>query len=171
MSKERWTPRQKEAIAARGGNLLVAAAAGAGKTSVLVERIISYLKDRENPIDVDRLLVVTFTNAAAAQMREKIGRELTRGLGAGSDPDVGRQAGHDPVARVVELECGHDRRPRLAVWRRQFGVARHRWRNRFLAVKPVEKLVELLAALSAVEVQFPRKRRPAADHFIQDDAK
>jgi ATP-dependent helicase/nuclease subunit A len=82
VSKERWTPQQQEAIAARGGNLLVAAAAGAGKTSVLVERIISYLKDRDNPIDVDRLLVVTFTNAAAAQMREKIGRELTRELNA-----------------------------------------------------------------------------------------
>ena len=82
MSKERWTPQQQEAIAARDGNLLVAAAAGAGKTSVLVERIISYLKDQDNPIDVDRLLVVTFTNAAAAQMREKIGRELTRELNA-----------------------------------------------------------------------------------------
>ncbi|NLK52438.1 MAG: UvrD-helicase domain-containing protein [Syntrophomonadaceae bacterium] len=75
-----WTPQQTEAIQTRGCNLLVAAAAGAGKTSVLVERIITQLKDPAPAMDVDRLLVVTFTNAAAAQMREKIGRELENEL-------------------------------------------------------------------------------------------
>lgn len=65
-----------EAISCRGGNLLVSAAAGAGKTSVLVERIIRRITCRDNPVDVDRLLVVTFTNAAAAEVRERIGRAL-----------------------------------------------------------------------------------------------
>lgn len=65
-----WTKEQQAAIDARGSNLLVAAAAGSGKTAVLVERIIQIiLKDR---IDIDKLLIVTFTNAAAGEMRERI---------------------------------------------------------------------------------------------------
>ncbi|HQE66678.1 MAG TPA: helicase-exonuclease AddAB subunit AddA [Bacillota bacterium] len=61
-------------------NLLVSAAAGAGKTAVLVERIIRKITHAENPVDIDRLLVVTFTNAAAAEMRERIGAALSRVL-------------------------------------------------------------------------------------------
>ena len=72
-----WTDEQLEAIESRGRNLLVAAAAGAGKTSVLVERIVRRITDPDQPVDVDRLLVVTFTNAAAAEMRERISRALT----------------------------------------------------------------------------------------------
>lgn len=68
-----WTAEQKSAIEKRGCNLLVAAAAGAGKTAVLVERIIEKIIDADNPVDIDRLLVVTFTNAAASEMRERIG--------------------------------------------------------------------------------------------------
>ncbi len=75
MSKK-WTNEQLEAVKSRFGNLLVAAAAGAGKTSVLVERIISRVTGQAHPVDVDRLLVVTFTNAAAAEMRDRIGRAL-----------------------------------------------------------------------------------------------
>ncbi|OZM58210.1 helicase-exonuclease AddAB subunit AddA [Lottiidibacillus patelloidae] len=71
-----WTNEQQAAIDARGTNTLVAAAAGSGKTAVLVEHIISYLTDKDNPIDVDRLLVVTFTNAAAAEMKKRIGEAL-----------------------------------------------------------------------------------------------
>lgn len=73
-----WTQEQKEAISSRGGNLLVAAAAGSGKTAVLVERIIRRITDRTDPADADRLLVVTFTNAAAAEMRDRIGQALAR---------------------------------------------------------------------------------------------
>lgn len=73
-----WTDEQLEAVSGREGNLLVAAAAGAGKTSVLVERIIRRITDPVNPVDVDRLLVVTFTNAAASEVRERIGRALAR---------------------------------------------------------------------------------------------
>lgn len=76
MSKTSWTPEQLEAINQKGCNLLVAAAAGAGKTAVLVERIIRRITDPRNPVDIDRLLVVTFTNAAATEMRERIGEAL-----------------------------------------------------------------------------------------------
>jgi len=67
-----WTAEQLEAIGASGCDLLVSAAAGSGKTAVLVERMIRKIADDRNPTDVDRLLVVTFTNAAAAEMRERI---------------------------------------------------------------------------------------------------
>ena len=72
MSKTRWTKEQQDVINSRGGNLLVAAAAGSGKTAVLVERIITMITDPINPIDIDKLLVVTFTNAAAAEMKERV---------------------------------------------------------------------------------------------------
>ncbi|WP_217597123.1 UvrD-helicase domain-containing protein [Cohnella sp. GbtcB17] len=68
----RWTAEQWAAIAADGRHLLVAAAAGSGKTAVLVERIISRIADEANPLDVDALLVATFTKAAAAEMKERI---------------------------------------------------------------------------------------------------
>ena len=59
---------------------MVAAAAGAGKTAVLVERIIRKITDSQNPVDIDRLLVVTFTNAAATEMKERIGDALSSAL-------------------------------------------------------------------------------------------
>ena len=68
----KWTEEQQSAIESNGQNLLLSAAAGSGKTAVLVERIISRITDGENPIDADKLLVVTFTNAAANEMRERI---------------------------------------------------------------------------------------------------
>ena len=67
-----WTDEQWQAISSRGQDILVAAAAGSGKTAVLVKRIIQRITDQEDPIDLDRLLVVTFTNAAAAGMKQKI---------------------------------------------------------------------------------------------------
>lgn len=76
MAEMKWTKAQQTVIDTRNCNLLVSAAAGSGKTAVLVERILQMITDQANPIDVDRLLVVTFTNAAAAQMREKISRAL-----------------------------------------------------------------------------------------------
>ena len=75
-----WTEEQVRAISEGRCNLLVSAAAGAGKTAVLVERIIRKITHAENPVDIDRLLVVTFTNAAAAEMRERIGAALSRVL-------------------------------------------------------------------------------------------
>ena len=70
MSEVKWTKEQLQAITENGTNILVAAAAGSGKTAVLVERIIH--KIIEENIDIDRLLVVTFTNAASAEMRERV---------------------------------------------------------------------------------------------------
>lgn len=75
-----WTKEQRQVIELRGRNLLVSAAAGSGKTAVLVERIIRKITDESHPVDIDRLLVVTFTNAAAAEMRERIGLALARAL-------------------------------------------------------------------------------------------
>lgn len=71
-----WTKEQKQVIESRGSNLLVSAAAGSGKTAVLVERIIRMVTDEDNPTDIDKLLIMTFTNAAAAQMRERIGAAI-----------------------------------------------------------------------------------------------
>lgn len=75
-----WTKAQQKVIDTRNKNLLVSAAAGSGKTAVLVERIISMISEGEDPLDIDRLLVVTFTNAAAAQMRDRIGKALEKKL-------------------------------------------------------------------------------------------
>ncbi len=72
-----YTAEQLQAIHARGGTLLVSAAAGSGKTSVLVERVIERILDREHPCDVDKLLVVTFSNAAAAEMKERVRERLS----------------------------------------------------------------------------------------------
>ncbi|MBQ9887236.1 MAG: UvrD-helicase domain-containing protein [Lachnospiraceae bacterium] len=75
-----WTDGQLKAIELRNRDILVAAAAGSGKTAVLVERIIRMISEGEKPLDIDRLLVVTFTNAAAAQMKERIGAALEKRL-------------------------------------------------------------------------------------------
>lgn len=80
MSDTKWTKEQQQAIDTRHCNLLVAAAAGSGKTAVLVERIIKIITSEEEPVDIDRLLVVTFTNAAAAEMRERIGDAIAKSL-------------------------------------------------------------------------------------------
>lgn len=75
-----WTKEQRQVIDLRGCDMLVSAAAGSGKTAVLVERIISRIMEEREPVDIDRLLVVTFTNAAAAEMRERIREALERKL-------------------------------------------------------------------------------------------
>lgn len=75
-----WTDDQWKAVVANGRDILVAAAAGSGKTAVLVERIIKKIINEENPVDVDRLLVVTFTNAAAQEMKNRIGEALEKVL-------------------------------------------------------------------------------------------
>ncbi|AWC30782.1 helicase-exonuclease AddAB subunit AddA [Bacillus cytotoxicus] len=75
-----WTDDQWKAVVAHGRDILVAAAAGSGKTAVLVERIIKKIINEENPVDVDRLLVVTFTNAAAQEMKNRIGEALEKVL-------------------------------------------------------------------------------------------
>ena len=72
----KWTPQQNNAITARGRNILVSAAAGSGKTAVLVERVIKKITDSKNPVDIDKLLIVTFTNNAASEMKFRITKSL-----------------------------------------------------------------------------------------------
>ena len=77
-----FTPEQSLAIHDRGGALLVSAAAGSGKTRVLTERLIAYVTDRDDPADIDRFLVITYTRAAAAELRDRIMKALADRLGA-----------------------------------------------------------------------------------------
>lgn len=80
-----WTKAQQKVIDTRNKSILVSAAAGSGKTAVLVERIITMISEGEQPLDIDRLLVVTFTNAAATQMKERIGKALDKKLNDNPD--------------------------------------------------------------------------------------
>ena len=82
---EKLTPQQKMAVENRGGNLLVSAAAGSGKTKVLVDRLLSYLTDPVHPADIDSFLIITYTKAAAAELRGKIAAKLSERIA--TDPD------------------------------------------------------------------------------------
>lgn len=72
----KWTSEQKKVIDLRDRDILVSAAAGSGKTAVLVERIVNRICVDNPPVDIDRMLVVTFTKAAAAEMRERVSRAI-----------------------------------------------------------------------------------------------
>ena len=72
----KWTTDQYNSIFATPADIIVSAAAGSGKTQVLTTRIIERIKDSANPVSVDKLLIVTFTKAAAAEMKERIGKAL-----------------------------------------------------------------------------------------------
>ena len=76
----KWTKQQQKVIDLRNRNILVSAAAGSGKTAVLVERIIQKITDEQSPVDVDRLLIVTFTEAAAAEMKDRIREAIEKKL-------------------------------------------------------------------------------------------
>lgn len=104
-----WTNEQQAAIDSRGQTLLLSAAAGSGKTAVLVERIIRRLLDKEYPIDITELLIVTFTKAAAAEMRDRIGTALMKALSETKDPRVERQLALLPSAQISTLHafCQH----------------------------------------------------------------
>ncbi len=100
-----WTKEQRQVIDIRNRNILVSAAAGSGKTAVLVERILARVMDRDDPIDLDRLLVVTFTKAAAAEMKERIGKALEER--AYRDPEnlrLQRQASLLPHAQISTID-------------------------------------------------------------------
>lgn len=80
MSEVKWTKEQRQVIDSRNTNLLVSAAAGSGKTAVLIERIIELILDEKNPIDINKLLVVTFTKLAASEMRERVSKAIEKKL-------------------------------------------------------------------------------------------
>ena len=79
---EKLTPQQKQAVENRGGKLLVSAAAGSGKTKVLVDRLLGYLKDPVDPANLDDFLIITYTKAAASELRGKIAAKLTEAIAA-----------------------------------------------------------------------------------------
>ena len=111
MSEPKWTPAQRAAIEDRGGALLVSAAAGSGKTAVLTERAVRLITDPEHPVDADRLLIVTFTNAAAAELRARIGQALLKRSQA--EPGNGalrRQPKHRGHLQSVHDAIAHARR-------------------------------------------------------------
>lgn len=86
-----WNDSQKQAITVKGSNILVSAAAGSGKTAVLVERIIRRILDPGDPLDLESILVVTFTEAAAGEMRQRIGNALQKELDKDPDNEFLRQ--------------------------------------------------------------------------------
>ncbi len=101
----KWTDEQQAAIESRQANLLVSAAAGSGKTAVLVERIIRLIVEDE--IDIDRLLIVTFTNAAAGEMRERIMNALTKLVADGAENEafLRRQIGLIHRANIMTVHA------------------------------------------------------------------
>ncbi len=113
----KWTAEQKQVIELREKNILVSAAAGSGKTAVLVERIIERITDSKNPVDIDRLLVVTFTKAAAAEMRQRIGDAIEKKREENpEDANLMRQASliHNAQITTIDSFC-------LFVVRNHFG--------------------------------------------------
>ncbi len=109
MGERKWTEKQLDAIETRDRTLLVSAAAGSGKTATLTERIIRSLMDEENPISVDSLLVVTFTNAAAAELRSKIQRALEDAVRKNPENrELERQLFMLPQAKIrtIDAFCG-----------------------------------------------------------------
>ena len=100
-----WTEHQKDAINSRRGNIVVSAAAGSGKTAVLVERVIQRLTDRENPTSADRLLIVTFTKAAANEMLERITAAVEKLLRDNpTDGNLIRQQMLLPSAKICTID-------------------------------------------------------------------
>lgn len=101
----RWTQAQSDAINARNSNILVSAAAGSGKTAVLVERVLKIITDKNDPINVDRLLCVTFTNAAAAEMKARIASRLEDIIREDpSDVNAQRQMSLLPSAKLCTVD-------------------------------------------------------------------
>lgn len=100
-----WTTDQRHAIECRKGSVLVSAAAGSGKTAVLVERVIRRLTDKDNPCSAEDLLIVTFTRAATAQMREKIGAAILKRLSEDpTDRHLRRQYMLLPFAKICTID-------------------------------------------------------------------
>ena len=103
-----FTPDQQRVIDTRDCNILVSAAAGSGKTAVLVERIIRMITDEKKPVDIDRLLIVTFTSAAAAQMRERISRAVSQRLEENPESEhLQKQASliHNALITTIDSFC------------------------------------------------------------------
>ncbi len=105
MSRANWTEEQRQAIWGHGGSILVSAAAGSGKTAVLVERVVELITREEDPVDADRLLVVTFSNAAAREMKQRIARRLWEM--AREDPGNSRLARQQLLLESAQISTIH----------------------------------------------------------------
>ncbi|MBR5241728.1 MAG: UvrD-helicase domain-containing protein, partial [Clostridia bacterium] len=103
--ERKWTEAQRSAIDVRDKTLLVSAAAGSGKTAVLTERIVKTVTDKDDPVGIDRLLIVTFTTAAAAEMRERISAVVKRESALHpEDAHLSRQVLLLPSARIRTID-------------------------------------------------------------------
>jgi ATP-dependent helicase/nuclease subunit A len=106
MGERRWTPKQLEAIEARDRTLLVSAAAGSGKTATLTERIISSVLDENNPINIEDMLIVTYTRAAVGELRERIGKAVKQALKERPDDErLERQLHMLPSAKISTIDA------------------------------------------------------------------
>lgn len=100
-----WTPEQENAINIRNSNVLISAAAGSGKTAVLVERVIQKITDNINPVDIDKLLIVTFTNAASSEMKSRISKALNKKLkDYPNDTNLIKQLSLMPNAKICTID-------------------------------------------------------------------
>ncbi len=105
MAELKLTEEQKAVVDARDCSLLVAAAAGSGKTAVLVKRIIEKLTNKDKPVNLDRMLIVTFTKAAAAEMRERIGKALDKAVEENPlDENLRKQLAMLPTAQISTID-------------------------------------------------------------------
>ena len=105
-----WTEEQQKVIDTRNCNILVSAAAGSGKTAVLVERIIQRITDKNNPVDIDELLIVTFTRAAAGEMKERIRQAIEKKLEENpEDEHLQRQSTlvHHALITTIDSFCAY----------------------------------------------------------------
>ncbi|MCD8155233.1 MAG: helicase-exonuclease AddAB subunit AddA [Clostridiales bacterium] len=101
----KWTEEQQKVISLRDRNILVSAAAGSGKTAVLVQRILAMILDERHPVDLDRLLIMTFTRAAAGEMRDRISRALEQAIYADPDNDrLQRQMSLVHTAQITTID-------------------------------------------------------------------
>lgn len=101
----KWTKEQEQVIGLRNRNILVSAAAGSGKTAVLVQRILGKVMDPEHPVDIDRLLIMTFTRAAAGEMRERIANALEDALGENPENEhLQRQTALIHTAQITTID-------------------------------------------------------------------
>ena len=101
----KWTKEQSEVITHRKGNLLVSAAAGSGKTAVLVEHVIDRLLDKEHPISLSSVVLMTFTEAAASEMKERIKARLKEAFLENRDPHIEREIAELPNANISTIDA------------------------------------------------------------------
>ena len=161
-----FTVDQKKIIEARDCSLIVSAAAGSGKTAVLVERIIGLITDPENPVDIDTLLVVTFTNAAAAQMKDKIREAITKRLEeTPDDANLLRQSTliHNARISTIDSFCQYVLRNSFA----DIDIENKTFSFGWIDGVYSEPLVPLPNYLTIITVYFPKKKNTDLGFIIQ----